>query len=115
MAFQITFEQKQMVRRLHAKGLTIREIAKENNYIVSVVHVTAMGTQLGEGRPDEWTPRPGRLRADELEDIWIGLKRGESMSSIARKLGRSPSTITCEVKKNEGAFYYGPWMVVRDR
>jgi IS30 family transposase len=105
----MTYEQKQMVRRLHAKGLTIRDIAKEMNFTVSVVHVTAMNTQPRPGWPDEWTPRPGRLSADEREDIWLGLKRGDSMSAIARQLGRSPSTITREVKKNDGAYYYGPW------
>ena len=109
MALHMTYEQKQMVRRLYAKGLTIRAIAKEINYSPNGVHVTVVGNQSNPGRPDEWTPRPGRLRAEEREDIWIGLQRNESMSSIARRLGRSPSTITREVAKNHGAECYGPW------
>ena len=109
MALHMTYEQKQMVRRLHAKGLTIRAIAKEIGYTPNVVHLTTTGTQVKPGRPDEWTPRPDRLRADEREDIWIGLARGKSMSAIARTLGRSPSTITREVAKNGGAEHYGPW------
>ena len=109
MALHMTYEQKQMVRRLHAKGLTIRAIAKEIGYTPNVVFLTAAGNQLQPGRPDEWTPRPGRLRADEREDIWIGIRRGDSLSAIARQLGRSPSTISREVAKNGGADEYGPW------
>ena len=105
----MTYEQKQMVRRLHAKGLSIRAIAKEIGYTPNVVFLTAAGNQLRPGRPDEWTPRPGRLRAEEREDIWIGIRRGDSLSAIARQLGRSPSTISREVAKNGGADDYGPW------
>jgi IS30 family transposase len=105
----MTYEQKQMIRRLHAKGLTVRAIAAEINYTKTAVHVTVVNRQVHSGRDDEWTPRAGRLRAEEREDIWIGLARGDSMSSIARTLGRSPSTITREVAKNGGAQNYGPW------
>ena len=61
------------------------------------------------GRPDRWTPAPGRLSAEEREEILLGLARGESMSAIARSLGRAPSTITREVAANGGAGRYGAW------
>jgi IS30 family transposase len=39
----------------------------------------------------------------------VGLARGESMSAIARQLGRSPSTICREVAANGGPAHYGAW------
>jgi IS30 family transposase len=37
---------------------------------------------------------------DEREEIAIGLERGESIQTIAKKLGRSPSSVSREVKRN---------------
>jgi IS30 family transposase len=61
------------------------------------------------GRPDRWKPAPGHLSAEEREEILLGLARSESMSAIARSLGRAPSTITGEVASNGGADRYGVW------
>jgi IS30 family transposase len=41
-----------------------------------------------------------RLSLAEREEVTIGLDRKESMRSIARRLGRSPSTVSREVKLN---------------
>jgi len=65
--------------------------------------------QVRPGRSDDWEPAPGRLRAEEREDILIGLSKHESMSSIARRLGRAPSTVTREVAANGGVEHYGAW------
>src|SRR3990172_1119793 len=44
---------------------------------------------------------PGhRLSVFEREEIAVGLAGGESMSSIGRRLGRSPSTVSREVARN---------------
>ena len=51
--------------------------------------MTLSGKQVRPGKIDEWSPAPGRLSAEEREDILVGLSRGESMSSIARQLGRA--------------------------
>lgn len=109
MTLHMTYEQKQMARRMHAKGMTVRAIARELNYTSSAVHTTVMSKQLRPGRPDEWTPRSGRLRADEREDILIGIARGDTLSLIARRLGRAPSTVTREVAKNGGPSDYHAW------
>lgn len=50
--------------------------------------------------------RPGTLTIVEREEISRGLAAGESYRSIARRLGRSASTITREVAKNKGARRY---------
>ncbi|OUP10373.1 IS30 family transposase [Collinsella sp. An2] len=41
-----------------------------------------------------------RLTLDDRRGIERGLDRGESMREIARRLGRAPSTVTREVKRN---------------
>jgi hypothetical protein len=46
-------------------------------------------------------PPDGRyLTFSEREDIALELAKGQSIRSIARKLGRSPSTISREVRRN---------------
>ncbi len=50
--------------------------------------------------------RPGTLSVTEREEISRGLARGESFRAIARRLGRSPSTISREVAKNKGVRRY---------
>ena len=47
-----------------------------------------------------------RLSLAEREEISRGLAAGESLRSIARRLGRAPSTVTREVKANHGAGRY---------
>ena len=53
-------------------------------------------------------PRRGRnlkgrcLRFSEREEIAVARAGGESMRSIARRLGRSPSTISRELQRNAG-------------
>jgi IS30 family transposase len=105
----LTVGQKQMARRLKAKGLKVAEIARELGCSTCAVQVTVRGNQLRPGRADEWTPAPGRLSAEEREDILVGLRAGESMSAIARRLGRAPCTVTREVAANGGPNHYGAW------
>ena len=68
-----------------------------------------MATDILTGLPDPWQPRPGRLDVLEREQVLLGLARGESMSVIARGLGRAPSTITREVAANGGRAGYRAW------
>ena len=102
-AHHMTREQKQMARRLKAKGLTLKAIARDLSCSVPSGDGQRLCPARSEsGRPDHWTPAPGRLSAEEREEILLGLARGESMSAIARSLGRAPSTITREVAANGG-------------
>jgi DNA-binding CsgD family transcriptional regulator len=50
--------------------------------------------------------RRGTLTLAEREEISRGLAAGESYRAIARRLGRSPSTITHQVAKNKGPRRY---------
>jgi IS30 family transposase len=109
------------------KALTVAE--KER-----LGELVAAGTPLGEiaeliGR-DRWTTRrninylarrpaperkrsPLRLSLAEREEISRGVACGESMRSIARRLGRSPSTVSREISANGGIGRYRA--VVADR
>ena len=109
------------------KALTVAE--KER-----LAELVAAGTPLVEiaeliGR-DRWTTRrninylarrpaperkrsPLRLSLAEREEISRGVAAGESMRSIARRLGRSPSTVSREISANGGIGRYRA--VVADR
>lgn len=54
--------------------------------------------------PDETVPRSRpRLSLEEREEIQDGIAGGESIRSIARRLGRAPSTVMREINRN-GSF-----------
>src|ERR1039457_4268028 len=109
MAMAMTREQKQMACRLDAKGLSHEEIARDLSYSLSSIKVALLGHYRRNAPADEWAPAPGRLSADDREEILVGLSRGESMSAMARGLGRAPSTVTREVAANGGPRHYGAW------
>jgi IS30 family transposase len=89
--------------------MSLRDIAKEVGCSHSGIDVMMLRGQSREGKPDLWTPRLGRLTANDREEILLGLQRDESMSEIARALGKSPSTVTSEVKVNGGQDAYRVW------
>jgi hypothetical protein len=62
-----------------------------------------------EGHPFGWEPRAGCLSIVEREQIMVGIGGGESLSAIARDLGRSASTIAREVTANGGRDEYSAW------
>jgi IS30 family transposase len=46
------------------------------------------------------------LRFDEREEISRGLAAGQSLRQIAHRLGRAPSTVSREIKRNDGSWGY---------
>jgi IS30 family transposase len=104
----ITNEQRQLARRLQASGKSLREIAREVGVSTAGVHVMLRG-QSREARPDAWVPARGRLTMADREEIMLGLDRGESLRVIARRLERSPSTVSREVVANGGRDGYRIW------
>jgi IS30 family transposase len=88
--------------------MSLRDIAKEIGCHDFRVDVMLKG-QDADPRPVTWSLQKGHLRIDDREQILLGLRQKESMSSIARRLGYSPSTVTREVKANGGADKYGIW------
>jgi hypothetical protein len=72
----MTREQKQMARRLKAKGLTLKVIARVINCSVPLVTASVYVQPPESGLPDRWTPAPGRLTAEECrltDEPFVGL------------------------------------------
>lgn len=61
------------------------------------------------GTPDVWEPRSGCLSIADREETLVGIRAGDSLSSIARMLGRVPSVVTREVAGNGGRDGYSAW------
>src|SRR6266571_176974 len=113
MAPQLTVQQRQLARRLHAGGLTLREIGAELECSATSVGQLLRGNLVREGRPDEWMPGPGRLTLREREEISLGLHRHETFAAIAGQLGRSVSTVSRDVAANGGRRDYRAWRAHR--
>ena len=62
----------------------------------------------------DWTPRPGRLRFEDREEISRGLARGDSLTMIAAAIGKSVSTVSREVHNALSAEARAAGRVARD-
>ena len=96
--------EKWRIAELSAQGLPSRVIGRE----VGRAHRTVWGYIRVLRRPVALERKRSALRLSltEREEISRGLAGGESRRSIARRLGRSPSTISREVKVNGGVRRY---------
>ena len=100
-------EVKREVIRLRAKGATYPEIVEKLD--ISLGGVGLVLQPLGGViRREMWQPLNGRLSLDERIDIYVGLKDGLSLRSIARAIGRNASTVCREVNSNGGRRSYRP-------
>jgi IS30 family transposase len=96
--------EKWRIAELAAQGLPSRAIGKE----IGRAHRTVWNEIARLRRPaaPERVRSPSRLSLAEREEVSRGLAGGESRRSIARRLGRSPSTISREVLRNGGVRRY---------
>jgi transposase, IS30 family len=98
----LTVEQRRLALRLHAGGLSLREIGPQ----VGCSHQgVALIVRYAPRRPvprDAWVPGPGRLTLADREEITLGLHAGESFAVIARRLGKATSTVSREAAANGG-------------
>ena len=96
--------EKWRIAELSAQGLPSRVIGKE----IGRAHRTVWGEIARSRRPVVPEPMrsPLRLSLAEREEVSRGLAGGESLRAIARRLGRSPSTISREVVTNGGRRRY---------
>lgn len=110
LAVHLTREQREIAFRLRKWGVSLKAIAKA----LGCAHPTILRVLRGskyEARSLPWAPAQRRRSIDEREEIRLGLSRGESMSSIARGLDCSPSTVTREVAANGGSTHHRIWPV----
>jgi IS30 family transposase len=96
--------EKWRIAELAGQGLPLRLIAKELGRAHSAVR-SNLQAMLRPPVPERLRS-PLRLSLTEREEISRGLAGGESRRSIARRLGRSPSTISREVTRNGGVRRY---------
>jgi IS30 family transposase len=96
--------EKWRIAELSAQGLPSRVIGRE----LGRSHRAVWGYIRVLRRPPALEPvrSPLRLSLTEREEISRGLAGGESLRSIARRLTRSPSTISREVAANGGRGRY---------
>lgn len=86
------------------KGETLHQIAKLfDRYHSSIQRIV---TESGGIRPRDRRRGQIGLSLTEREEISRALVAGQSMRSIAASLGRSPSTISREIKRNGGTAAY---------
>jgi IS30 family transposase len=109
MRRRLSTAQKQMAFRLRVRGWSLVQIAREIGCTPSMVGLMVREGRFRTGVTDEWTPRASSLSMVEREHILVGVKRGDSMRSIARSLGRAASTISRELAANGGRVAYSAW------
>ncbi len=98
----LTHEQKQLAFRLRARGWRLVDIARDVGCTAPMVGLMVREGRFRTGVPDEWQPRPGCLSIVEREEILVGIRAGESLTVIAKRLGRAPSAVTRDVAANGG-------------
>jgi IS30 family transposase len=109
MTAHLTVEQRQLARRLSAKGLSLREIGRQVGCSHEVVRTVVRRESKRPVRSDSWQPGPGRLTLADREEISLGLRAGDSFTAIAIKLGKAVSTVSREVSGNGGRNDYRAW------
>lgn len=105
----LTMEQRQLARRLSARGLSLREIGRQVGCSHEVVRTVVRRESKRPVRSQAWRPGPGRLTLADREEISLGLRSGHSFTAIAARLGKATSTVSREVAANGGRRDYRAW------
>jgi transposase, IS30 family len=101
--------EKTATERLRS-GATVKAVAAELGLRISLVSSFASRLRRMDAQRERMKRRSDRfLSFDEREEVSRGLLAGESLSEIARRLNRSTSTISREVKKSGGRRGYRAW------
>lgn len=96
------------------RGWRLIDIAREVGCTAPMVgKMTREGRHL-DAKPFGWEPRKGHLTVLDREQILVGLARGDTLTAIARSLGRAVSTVSREVKRGGGRDGYSAWRAHED-
>jgi IS30 family transposase len=96
--------QKALMWERWKQGWTLHEIGKLFDRPHTSIHQILAAT--GGFRPPQRARSPAALTLAEREEISRAMVAGESIRSTAARLGRSPSTISREIKRNGGCDGY---------
>jgi len=106
LARHLTTQQRQLARKLRRDGNSVRETAVAIGCSLRTVKRVTRGPGRRESARVAWSPGAGRLSLAEREEVSRGLSAGDSLRAIARRLRRSPSTVSREVAANGGRDRY---------
>ena len=109
MAMGLTEEQRREIRRLRTEGMTVIEVARAVGVSLKTASRVHREPNAKERQLASWCREGPRLSLADREEISRSLARRQSLSAIARRLGRAPSTISREVKANGGRKNYRAW------
>ncbi len=118
MTPHLTVEQRRLARRLSARGLSLREVARQVGCSHEIVRAVVRRESKRPVRSDPWQPGPGRLTLADREEISLGLRAGDSFTTIAARISKAVSTVSREVAGNGGRGDYRAWRAqqrARDR
>ena|SRR2546426_2910844 len=107
MPKRLSLELEREVRRLAAKGHSLRQIGRILR--CSKHAVTNVLAREPQATPMAWNPSAARLSLQEREEIRAGLERDETFTVIAARFGRAVSTVSREVANNGGRDGYQAW------
>ena len=96
--------QKALMWERWKQGWTLHEIGKLFDRPHTSIHQIIAAT--GGFRPPQRARSPAALTLAEREEISRAMVAGESIRSTAARLGRAPSTISREIKRNGGCDGY---------
>lgn len=99
-----TDSQKALMWERWKQGFTLHEIGKIFDRPHTSIH--RILAETGGFRPAQRSRASTALTLAEREEISRALVTGESIRSIAARLGRAPSTISREIKRNGGSESY---------
>jgi IS30 family transposase len=110
-AHRLTDNDRQELQVLVRSGATFETAA--NAVGCSTKAIQRLMAKTGGIKPSSRPRSPLRLSIAEREAVSRSIATGESCRSIARQLGRSPSTISREIKRNGGRSRYRAWSADR--
>ena len=96
--------QKALMSERWRQGWTLHQIAQLFNRAHTSVQEILVRT--GSIRPPQRSRSPTALTLAETEEISRGVVEGQSMRSIAARVGRAPSAISREINRNGGSRDY---------
>lgn len=100
----VVWQEQDLLWELRAEGLPIRAVGRRIGRSGGTVN--AYVARFGGVRPAARQRRSGQLTAFEREEISRGVAGRESVRSMARRLGRSASTVSRELARNGGRRHY---------